>query len=77
MPRFKGPISDFTGDKGVWLDNDFKLIDGKLFNLSDDPGEAHDISKKEPARTTQMKAALAKWQAEVSKSLCGEDYGNR
>ena len=59
MPRFKNPRSDFDGSKGVWLDNDYKLKDGKLYNLMSDKAEKTDIASAHPERTAQMKAALA------------------
>ncbi|MDX1564279.1 MAG: sulfatase-like hydrolase/transferase [Phycisphaeraceae bacterium] len=77
MPRFKDPRSDFDGSRGVWLDNNYKLKDGKLYDLADDMPENKDIASAHPERTARMKAALAKWQAGVTRSLCGEDYRPR
>ena len=74
IQKIENPRSDFDGTKGVWLDNDFKLINGKLYNLAEDQAEKHDIAAKHPERTAKMKAELARWQAGVTKSLCGEDY---
>jgi arylsulfatase A-like enzyme len=74
MPTFKDPRSDFSGNRGVWLDNDFKLKDGKLYNLATDASEKVDLAGKHPERVAGMKAALAKWQAGVTESLCGKDY---
>jgi arylsulfatase A-like enzyme len=74
MPRFENPRSDFDGRQGVWLDNDFKLKDGKLYNLTEDRAEQVDLAGTYPERLASMKAALAKWQSGVTPSLCGADY---
>ena len=74
MPVFTNPRDDFVGNKGVWLDNDFKLKDGKLYNLATDSGESTDLASEQPERLLKMKAALAEWQADVTQSLCGRDY---
>jgi len=37
----------------------------QLFDLSTDPGEAHDLAALEPARVTRMEAALASWFEDV------------
>jgi len=74
MPRFKDPHSNFDGSKGVWLDNEFKLKDGKLYNLTTDRAEKVDLSGDLPQRTAAMKKSLAEWQSGVTRSLCGEDY---
>lgn len=50
---------------------DWKLIhffeDGRaeLYNLSDDPGEQHDLAADEPQRVADMRKRLAAWQAET------------
>jgi hypothetical protein len=56
------------------LDNDFKLKDGKLYNLASDREEKVDLASEHPERMAAMKDALAKWQSNVTRSLCGDDY---
>ena len=52
-------------------DGDCKLIeffeDGhvELYNLSEDIGEEHDLSAREPARVRSLSAALTRWQDDV------------
>ena len=74
MPRFKDPRDDFDGTRGVWLDNDFKLKDGRLYNLATDREEKVDVANEYPEKLASMKDALAKWQSNVTRSLCGDDY---
>ena len=48
---------------------DFKLVDFyddgivELYNLKDDEGEQHDLSKKMPQKTAQLKKTLDQWRA--------------
>lgn len=66
----------------AWIDGDYKLhrkpskeqVAYSLYNLAQDPKEAHDISTTEPERVAKMKAALEVWQASVTRSLNGLDY---
>jgi arylsulfatase A-like enzyme len=50
---------------------DWKLIewyeDGRreLFNLHEDPGEAHDLAAEDPARVKELHARLAAWRADI------------
>jgi hypothetical protein len=50
---------------------DWKLIewyeDGsrELFNLREDPGEAHDLAAGDPARVKELHARLAAWREDV------------
>jgi hypothetical protein len=74
MPRFKDPRDDFDGTRGVWLDNDFKLKDGRLYNLATDREEKVDVANEYPEKLATMKDALVKWQSSVTRSLCGDDY---
>lgn len=76
---FKGrshfdPPESFPGDKGAWIDNDFKLLDGKLYNLKIDAQEKNNLAGKFPERLQAMKKALGLWQTSVARSLCGMDY---
>lgn len=68
------PPASFSGNKGVWIDNDFKLLDGKLYNLKDDPKETKNLAKEMPERLQDMQKALGAWQTSVARSLCGLDY---
>lgn len=66
----------------AWIDGDYKLhrkpnkeqVVYSLYNLAQDPKEAHDISTMQPERVAKMKAALEAWQASVARSLNGLDY---
>jgi arylsulfatase A-like enzyme len=68
----------------AWLDRGWKLhrIEGKqnrqvrweLYNLSDDPKEASNLSETHAKRTAEMRTALEKWLASVTESLKGKDY---
>ena len=59
------------GPCGFVRDGDWKLIewyeDGhrELYNLSDDPGEQHEVSAANPERLGNLVAQLAAWRAEV------------
>jgi arylsulfatase A-like enzyme len=68
------PPASFPGTRGAWIDNDFKLLDGKLYNLKDDAKETKDLAKEMPERLQAMKKALGAWQTSVARSLCGLDY---
>jgi len=52
-------------------DGDWKLIElyhydtVELYNLSDDPGEQHDLSKSNPAQTQALLAKLHAWQKQL------------
>lgn len=54
---------------------DWKLIeyfeDGRveLFNLAADPGEASDLSAREPARTAELRSRLDSWRRDVGAKL--------
>lgn len=37
----------------------------ELFNLASDPGEAHDLTKAEPARATELRSQLQSWLKDV------------
>jgi arylsulfatase A-like enzyme len=43
----------------------------ELFHLSDDVGEEDDLAAREPARTTQMREALERWQERIGAQRCG------
>jgi len=66
-PHFLG---GFSG--GAILKDDWKLIEkfdiGKteLYHLADDPSEESDLSAKNPAKVSELKAKLAKWRQDVS-----------
>lgn len=68
------PPASFPGTSGVWIDNDFKLLDGKLYDLSKDPEETNDLAPAMPERREAMRKALGEWQTSVARSLCGFDY---
>lgn len=56
---------------GAVREGDWKLVehyeDGRLelFNLAKDPGEATDVSAKEPARVAELRGKLEKWRREM------------
>jgi arylsulfatase A-like enzyme len=50
------------------------VVEIELYHLVDDPLEANDLSRKEPARTAALRAELEAWQASVFRSLEGKDY---
>jgi arylsulfatase A-like enzyme len=68
------PPASFPGTRGVWIDNDLKLIDGRLYNLKDDPRETRNLAMDMPDRLRAMQQALGAWQTSVARSLCGLDY---
>ena len=75
------PVDSFPGH-AAWLDWPWKLhrIEGddkvrwELYNLTDDPGEEHDLILGQKDRVNLMKAELEKWQKSVVQSLNGRDY---
>ncbi|MGD9644841.1 MAG: sulfatase-like hydrolase/transferase [Pirellulales bacterium] len=56
---------------GAIRDGDWKLVeqfeDGsvELYNLAQDPGEAHDLATSEPSRAADLRDQLARWRASV------------
>lgn len=72
--RFKQPLSHSDGQRGALIDNQYKLFNGKLYDLSVDPQEKTDISSAKPDVAKRMADLLAEWQLSVSRSLCGQDY---
>lgn len=68
----------------AWLDQHWKLhritpkAGGKarweLYDLADDPREAHDVSADEPERLAKLQVALENWLRSVTDSLQGKDY---
>ena len=48
----------------------------ELFNLSKDPGEAHDLSDVDPERTELMNDAMTDWSRHVERDRRREDRGN-
>jgi len=76
-PREK-PLGFRHQNRGVWLDNDFKLLVQKgqpvLYDLEKDPGETTDVSGKYPDRFDRMKRQYEAWNETVEASVAGEDY---
>lgn len=56
------------------IDNQYKLANGKLYDIDADPKESKDISKEHPDIVKRMKAELDQWSLSAYKSLCGLDY---
>ncbi|MBI5772063.1 MAG: sulfatase [Verrucomicrobia bacterium] len=56
-------------------EGDWKLVEYfeggrlELFNLRDDPGEARDLARQEPAKAAHMRSKLAAWRESVGASL--------
>ncbi len=72
-PANTAPWPDRAG--GACRDSDFKLVeiyhDGhfELFNLKDDPNEAHDLSAAMPEKLAAMKTKLRDWQKSLGIQL--------
>ena len=68
----------------AWIDGQWKLhriadkkggnVKFELYDLGQDPNEAHDRAAQEPDRAAAMKSELQAWQQSVIHSLNGEDY---
>lgn len=75
------PEDSYPGH-AAWLDWPWKLnrieaddhVRCELYNLSDDPGEDHDLAFHQTDRVRSMRAELEKWQKSVVQSLNGKDY---
>jgi len=56
-------------------DGDWKLIEfyhwgnAELYNLGDDPGEQHDLSKKNPVKATELLDKLHSWQRKLGAKM--------
>ncbi len=46
----------------------------KLYDLSADPREEHDIASQHPDVVRRMRGELENWQRSVERSLSGADY---
>jgi len=44
----------------------YKLAEGRLFDLVDDPGETKDLAKEQPERVREMRAEFVRWFREVT-----------
>ena len=51
--------------KAVWVPPPFGQGEWRLFNLSKDPGETHDLSKKYPKKLEELKAAWNQYADDV------------
>ena len=85
LPEPAYPLDKFPGHS-AWTSGDWKLhrIEGKqgkltweLYNLKDDPLEAHNRLSDEPNRVKTMRTELESWLQSVLRSLNGEDYGRK
>jgi len=72
-----------VGGPRVVLDNRYKLVMGaksagtsavELFDLRNDPAEAHNLATSNPEVAQTMQKQLREWQLSVLKSLTGADY---
>ena len=78
-PQFER--GDYQGH-AAWNDWPWKLhriqkadqVTIELYHLVDDPMEADDLAKQQPARVKRLLADLEKWQASVFDSWEGKDY---
>jgi arylsulfatase A-like enzyme len=77
----KVPIPFRFGKKAALVDNDYKLLtenisQGKfeLYDLKNDPKEAHDLSAGQPERAARMRGELLAWNASIAASFAGKDY---
>jgi len=72
------PLGFMHQNRGVWLDNQYKLIHMKdefvLYDLAADPSESTDVATKHPERFAEMKRDFIAWNATVTASRNGEDY---
>lgn len=73
---------DFGGPRSM-LDNRYKLVLGtlsadpsafELFDVIEDPAEAHDLAASHPEIVEKMQKQLRDWQHSVLTSLTGADY---
>lgn len=72
------PIGFMNGTATALSDNRYKLVTGKegkqLYDLTEDLGEAHDLSAEKPEVVARMSRLLDDWIASVHKSREGADY---
>jgi arylsulfatase A-like enzyme len=75
------PVDEFPG-AAAWMDGEWKLhriparegeFRYELYNLRTDREESRDLADSQPERIESMKQELRRWQAEVVRSLNGED----
>ncbi len=76
---------DFAGSRAI-LGNRYKfVVDGQsggeivkeLFDVRDDPAEAHNVIEEKPEIASSMEQRLRDWQQSVLTSLTGADYRKR
>lgn len=75
------PIPFRHTKRAAWVDNDMKLVTNnlqkgsfELYDLSKDPSEQEDLSRKMPDVARRMKKDLLAWSQSVDASVAGEDY---
>jgi arylsulfatase A-like enzyme len=72
--QYSGKDLDKRRGVAAWMDNRYKLIGGKLYELADDPSESKNLAEDRPEVVARMKSAMETWQESVVKSYRGEDY---
>ncbi len=50
------------------------VAEWELYDLSEDPGETHNLAAEHPAIVTRMRRTLQAWQASCQVSAAGKDY---
>jgi len=71
-PHFLGGHSSGAIRRGDWkLIERFDTGKVELFNLASDVGEKRDLSKRQPEKTTQLKAQLQSWRRDLRVSVSG------
>jgi arylsulfatase A-like enzyme len=61
------PVADrplYLGNHAI-REGDWKLLDGKLYDVVKDPAEEHDVAAEHPDVVRRLKAGLADWKAKL------------
>lgn len=81
LPERPEPLMFRYGTKAALIGNRYKLLttalpDGRyeLYDLADDPQEAHDLSGQQPERVAELTRQLLDWSRLVDRSFAGQDY---
>lgn len=73
--KVRFPNREFYLGKGAVVSRDWKLIKGKLFHLSTDPGETTDVAASNPGIANALKKRLMKFEAMQSSIRFPSDSG--
>lgn len=85
LPDPKYPLDSFPGHSAL-ISRDWKLhriqdrqgrVTWELYDLSSDPAEATDVSRRHPQRVRELQPQLEEWLRSVTGSLNGDDYAGQ